>query len=132
MSKGGTTSTTWQAGSTWHSGKTKVIRVPEAIADKVMAYARFIDADIAVLHGNRDDSQDIILGAIAKYIAFKKRNYHANQHSKSLDISTRPWDELRRFRGMVQNQPEKLGLHRSVINNYNQVTQAPDTAKLGN
>lgn len=104
------TSTTWESGSTWNLGKTKTIRVPEAIADEVMAYARAVDSGNAVSHGNTDDKKDIILSAIAKYIIFKRRTYHANQHSKTLDISTRPWDELRRFRGMVQNEPTKLGL----------------------
>lgn len=104
-------STTWEAGSIWRTGKTKVIRVPEAIADKVMRCARDLDRGNAVLHGNTaDDKQEVILSAIAKYILFKRKNYHANQHSKTLDISTRSWDELRRFRGMVQNEPKELGI----------------------
>ncbi|MBD2491144.1 hypothetical protein [Aulosira sp. FACHB-615] len=108
--KGGRTSTSWETGSSWRSGKTKLIRVPEAIADEVMRCARTIDAGIAVLHGNSANEQEIILSAIAKYIGYKNTHYHANQHSKTLDISTRAWDELRRFRGMVAQEPEKLGL----------------------
>ncbi len=108
--KGGKTSTSWEATSTWRTGKTKTIRVPEAIADEVMRCAREIDAGNAVLHGNTVDERDVILSAIAKYIGYKNTHYHPNQHSKTLDISTRPWDELRRFRGMVQDEPEKLGI----------------------
>lgn len=111
--KGGRTSTTWQQGSSWKTDggkKMKTIRVPEAIADEVMRCAREIDAGIAVSRGNPANEQEIILSAIAKYIGYKNTHYHANQHSKTLDISTRAWDELRRFRGIVAQQPQKLGL----------------------
>jgi hypothetical protein len=103
MSKGGRTSTTWEGGSTWRSGKTKLIRVPEAIADEVMCCAREIDAGKALLHGNRDN---IILGAIAEYIEIRRQNLHPNQHSKGKGLSTesRTWDELRRFQDWVKNQ----------------------------
>jgi len=109
MSKGGRTSTTWEGGSTWRSGKTKLIRVPEAIADEVLACARLIDDGKAVLHGNR---ADIVLSAIAQYTEMRQGNRHPNQYSKGkeLDTRSRTWDELRRFRRIVQEEPEKLGL----------------------
>lgn len=114
--KGGRTSTTWTTGSSWRTDggkRMKTIRVPEAIADQVMRCAREIDADNAVSHGNTADEQEVILNAIAKYIIFKRRNYHANQHSKKLNTETRPWDEMRRFRDMVRQQPEKLGVKKN-------------------
>jgi len=43
-----------------------------------------------------------ILQAIDKYIERKQESYHPNQHSKELDINTRAWDELRKFRAMVE------------------------------
>ncbi|PHJ57382.1 hypothetical protein VF14_24565 [Nostoc linckia z18] len=103
MSKGGRTSTTWEGGSTWRSGKTKLIRVPEAIADEVMRCAREIDAGKAVLHGNR---ADIVESAIADYIKMRQGNRHPNQHSKGKQLNTRSrtWDELRLFREWVENQ----------------------------
>lgn len=102
MSKGGRTSTTWEGGSTWRSGKTKLIRVPEAIADEVMRCARTIDSGKAVLHGNRED---LILSVIAEYIETRRENLHPNQHSKSkgLDTRSRTWDELRRFEVWVRS-----------------------------
>jgi hypothetical protein len=41
MSKGGRRSTTWNPA--WNLGKTKVIRVPEKIADELMEIARYLD-----------------------------------------------------------------------------------------
>lgn len=41
MGKGGRRSTTWNPA--WNLGKTKVIRVPEAIADELMEIARHLD-----------------------------------------------------------------------------------------
>jgi hypothetical protein len=106
MNKGGRTSTTWESGSTWQTGKTKLIRVPEAIADEVMCCAREIDAGKAVLHGNR---ADIIESAIAEYVEMRRANLHPNQYSKGkgLDTRSRTWDELRRFQDWVKNQENK-------------------------
>ncbi|MBL1199911.1 MAG: hypothetical protein FWK04_12685 [Nostoc sp. GBBB01] len=106
MNKGGRTSTTWKSGSTWRSGKTKLIRVPEAIADEVLAYARLVDSDNAVLHGNRADT---VLNAIAQYTEMRQGSRHPNQHSKGkgLDTRSRTWDELRRFQEWVKNQENK-------------------------
>ncbi|MDZ8083954.1 MAG: hypothetical protein RMX35_33445 [Nostoc sp. DcaGUA01] len=101
MNKGGRTSTTWESGSTWQSGNTKLIRVPEAIADEVMRCAREIDAGNAVLHGNRVDT---VLNAIAQYTEMRQSNRHPNQHSKGkgLDTRSRTWDELRRFQKWIE------------------------------
>lgn len=110
---GGRRSTTWEITSSWNHGKTKTVRIPIALEAQIMDYARCLDAGHSLLHGNPADEQEVILNAIAKYIIFKRRTYHANQHSKALDISTRPWDEMRRFRGMVQNEPERLGIKMS-------------------
>ncbi|MBH8561634.1 hypothetical protein I8748_05480 [Nostoc sp. CENA67] len=114
MNRGGVTSTTWDSGSSWQSGKTKVIRVPEAIADEVMRCARLIDAGNAVLHGNTDDKIEIVLSAIAAYIEIRSCSRHANQHTtKKLDISARTWDEMRKFTAMVRHEPNKLGLNKN-------------------
>lgn len=107
MGKGGKTSTTWESGSSWQSGAIKTVRIPIALEAEIMAYARSLDRHDAVLHGN---TADIVLEAIAKYLLYKAANYHPNQHSKALDTSIRAWDELRKFRDMLQNEPEKLGL----------------------
>lgn len=92
MNKGGRTSTTWEKGSNWCSGATTTIRVPIALVPKVMKYAREIDAGV-----------DPILNAIDQYIEMKRQNYQPNQYSKELmDINTRAWDELRKFRKLVE------------------------------
>lgn len=41
MPKGGRRSTTWD--SPWESGKTKLVRVPESIAEEVLTFAHRID-----------------------------------------------------------------------------------------
>jgi RNA polymerase-binding transcription factor DksA len=55
MGKGGKRSTTWKP--TWNSGKTKVIRVPEAIADELMKIAHHLDNGGQCLL--QDKNQDI-------------------------------------------------------------------------
>jgi hypothetical protein len=95
-------STSWTNGA-WHSGATKVIRVPIALEAEIMAYARALDEENAMLHGI---STDLILNAIAAYIKMRRQNLHPNQHSKDkgLDTRSRTWDELRRFQAWVENQ----------------------------
>lgn len=115
--KGGRTSTTWDGG-TWRAGKTKVIRIPEALEAQVMAYARHLDSDNAVLHGNvAVDEQQIILNAIANYTRLRAARRHNNQHSKQLDTAARTWDELRKFAALVEKQPEKIGLQDGTVDN---------------
>jgi hypothetical protein len=110
VNKGGRTSTTWETGSNWNYGKTKTVRIPEALESQVMAYARVIDANKGVSHGN---TADVILSAIAKYIEFKKSSRHHNQNNqgRELDLNTRAWDELRKFQKLVEEQPHLLGLN---------------------
>ncbi|MCF2149788.1 hypothetical protein IQ276_025850 [Desmonostoc muscorum LEGE 12446] len=98
-------STTW-AGSSWRNGATKVIRVPIALEEKIMVYARALDEENAMLHGIAGDS---ILNAIAEYIEMRRENLHPNQHSKGkgLDTRSRTWDELRRFQEWVKNRQNK-------------------------
>lgn len=105
MSKGGRTSTTWD--KTWNLGKTKVIRVPEVLEAEVIAYARARDKGESLLQGN---IQDEILNAIANYIIYRAGSRHANQHGKTVDVSARTWDELRKFAKLVEEQPQLLGL----------------------
>lgn len=113
MPKGGRKSTTWEAG--WNGGKTKLIRVPIVLEHDILAYARAVDSklifdesrQIPMLKG--DFLQEFTLGAIDRYIEFKRLNYHPNQNSRELDISTRAWDELRKFQKLVRECPELLG-----------------------
>jgi DNA replicative helicase MCM subunit Mcm2 (Cdc46/Mcm family) len=107
MNKGGRTSTTWETGSTWRSTEFKTIRVPIALADEIKEYAKALDNGIAISHGN---TAEFTLGLIERYIEYKRQNYHPNQNSKQLDISTRAWDELRKFQKLVQENPKALGI----------------------
>jgi hypothetical protein len=100
MSKGGRTRSTWSEGSSWRTGKTKTIRIPVALAEKILDYARELDQKGIV--AGCDDAGTIVLTAIEHYITYKREHYHPNQNSKQLDINTRSWDELRKFRAMVE------------------------------
>ncbi len=84
------------------SATTKVIRVPIALEEKIMIYARALDEENAMLHG----ISDLILNEIADYIEKRRENLHPNQHSKGkgLDTRSRTWDELRRFQEWVKNR----------------------------
>jgi hypothetical protein len=106
MSKGGRTSTTWSEGSTWRTGKTKTIRVPVALTEEILNYARELDQKGTV--AGCDDGRAIVLTAIKAYIEYKREHYHPNQNSKQLDINTRAWDELRKFRAMVERNELRL------------------------
>jgi len=108
MPKGGRTATTWE--QSWRHGKTKVLRVPEELADQVLVYARDLDRGESLLQGNNE--ADVILNAIAKYIELRKTSRHNNQHTqgRELDTKVRAWDELRKFAKLVEEQPQVLGL----------------------
>jgi len=108
MSKGGHTRGTWESGSTWASGPTQTIRVPIALAAQIMEYARAIDSGVDVSHVNT--TAEIILKAIDSYSEFRQQHHQPNQHSQKPKISSRTWDELRRFRHLVQDNPQVLGL----------------------
>lgn len=100
--RGGRTLGTWESGSKWRHGKTRTIRVPQALVPKILEYAKALDKHV-VLPENIGDivNQLTILQAIDSYIEWKRQNYHPNQNSKTLNINTRPWDELRKFQAMV-------------------------------
>ncbi|OUL36364.1 hypothetical protein BV372_08070 [Nostoc sp. T09] len=104
----GRTKTTWNSGSSWNSGKTTTVRVPIALKGKVEAYARAIDNDIFRSIPQREGDIFLIIEAIEKYIEWKRANYHPNQNSRELDISTRAWDELRKFKKLLKENPQVL------------------------
>lgn len=107
ISKGGWTSGTRTSGSTWRSGKTQTIRVPIALADEIMNYARALDSGIGLSQVNR---ADVILEAIECYIKFRGKNFRPNQHSNKPDLTSRTWDELRKFQKLVKDNPQVLGM----------------------
>ncbi|MGI8500147.1 MAG: hypothetical protein ACR2LR_03290 [Hassallia sp.] len=84
--------TTWQP--TWKHGKTQTIRVPIALVPKILEYARALDSLHVI---------DTVLGAIDEYIELRcQQGHHPNQHSRETNINARTWDELRRFRSLVE------------------------------
>lgn len=111
----GRTTTTWDSGSSWRHGKTKVVRIPIALEDDVMYYARQIDTrnSNSLAISQREGDIFFVLGVIDKYIEYKRTRYHSNQHSRALDINTRAWDELRKLQKLLQENPEALGLPRT-------------------
>lgn len=107
----GRTGTTWKSGSTWQSGKTTAIRVPIALKDDILDYARAVDSklinDLVPLPAG--DFLEFTLGVIDRYIEFRKQHHHPNQYSSQPKINSRAWDELRRFQNLIQESPELLG-----------------------
>lgn len=102
MNKGGHTKTTWASGSKWRSSATQTIRVPVVLSNEIMEFAKKLDAGIAVSHGNRTE---IVLAAIEEYICWRQQNYRSTLSAKLPNIESRTWDELRKFREWVGNQP---------------------------
>ncbi|MBD2354755.1 hypothetical protein H6G41_08950 [Tolypothrix sp. FACHB-123] len=101
--------TTWESGSTWNHGETTTIRVPIALVPEVKRYARAIDSDFRSVSQRVGDAS-LVLQAIEAYIQYKRTKHHPNQHSRELDINTRAWDELRKFRQLLKDNPSALGL----------------------
>ena len=68
-----------QYSSTWNSGATKTIRVPVALADAVIEYARILDS--GGLPSTSDIPNDAIAAIIAKVEA-KEPGYRSNSATK--------------------------------------------------
>ncbi|WP_445626628.1 hypothetical protein [Nostoc sp. DSM 114167] len=90
--KGGRRSTTWQA--QWNHGKTKHIRVPAALEQQIIEFARALDSGQVAL-----DSQVLLL--IDSFVESRIAQFHPNQYSSTGSTTTRRWDELRRFRSAI-------------------------------
>lgn len=84
MSRGGHTSTTWQAA--WHSGKTKLIRVPERLAPQILDYARALDG--------ADDPLEYVVN---KFLKIKRRQYARPIHNDEMTSGIR-WEIFNEFR----------------------------------
>lgn len=110
----GRTGTTWKLGSTWSSGKTTSIRVPIALKNQILDYARAVDSKLIndVVPLPVGDFLQFTMRLIESYIEFKRHNYHPNQNARVLDTSTRAWDELRKFQKLIQESPELLKVGR--------------------
>ncbi|MHC5724416.1 MAG: hypothetical protein ACYTXY_09720 [Nostoc sp.] len=108
MGKGGRTATTW--GGEWNSGNTTVIRVPIALKNQILDYARAVDA---TLTENTPETipellQGDFLRIIDRYIAWRTKNYRSTQLFAKPDITARTWDELRKLQKLLRQSPELL------------------------
>lgn len=102
--KGGKTAGTWESSSKWQHGETKTIRVPAALIPEILDYARWLDRNRSSLaqETKGDFSCNLILQAIDKYIDWRRDHKHPSQYSRKVNINVRTWDELRKFRAMVE------------------------------
>ena len=64
--------------STWNSGATKTIRVPVALADSVLAYARALDGGELPQPENNSDA----IAAIIAKVEAKEPGYRSNSATK--------------------------------------------------
>ncbi|MBR8832707.1 MAG: hypothetical protein DSM106950_01350 [Stigonema ocellatum SAG 48.90 = DSM 106950] len=92
---GGRKKTSWK--SEWHHGKTKIVRVPEALVEQIIEYARALDAGL-VPHISHEQLQKATLLAIDQFVEERLEQFHPNQYKRSGNTETRRWDELRKFR----------------------------------
>lgn len=104
--KGGRRKTTWENTSNkWNSGSTQTIRVPAALVSQMLEYARWLDQhskSSLARHSQGDFSCNVVLQAIEKYIEWRRDRQHPNQYSRKLNMNARTWDELRKFKKMVE------------------------------
>jgi hypothetical protein len=96
MSKGGRRSTTW--GNSWKHGKTTVIRVPEALADEIIEYARQLDEGDCVLQGN--------IGELLDEFIELKRQQKIDSKRGELSRDTRSWDMFNQFEEWLKSQQQ--------------------------
>ncbi|MEH2415405.1 hypothetical protein [Nostoc sp.] len=96
----------WQA--RWNHGKTQTIRVPIALKDQILDYARAVDSKLIF-----DESEEIpellpgdFLQIIDRYITWRTKNYRSTQLFLKPDITARTWDELRKLQKLLRECPE--------------------------
>lgn len=77
-----------------------MIRVPIALAPKILEYAKALDSG---------EIENPVLQALDKYIDWRRDRRHPNQYSRKLNINARTWDELRKFRAMVERGDMETG-----------------------
>lgn len=88
----GKNNTSWQPA--WNNGKTRTIRVPVALAEQILEYAYAVDSGLVM-------DQQMILRAIDSFVESRIAEFHPNQYSRTGCITSRRWDELRRFRSAM-------------------------------
>lgn len=97
VGKGGRRGTTWQA--QWNHGKTKHIRVPAALEQQIIEFARALDSGQVPV--DREILQPYVLLLIDQFVESRIAKFHPNQYSRTPSTTTRRWDELRRFRDAI-------------------------------
>ncbi|MEH2052049.1 hypothetical protein [Nostoc sp.] len=97
----GKNQTSWQPA--WNNGKTRTIRVPIALQDDILAYARAVDTNDVV----PIPAGDFLL-IIDRYIAWRTKNYRSTKKFFKPDITARAWDEMRKLQDLLRESPELL------------------------
>ncbi|MEH2377320.1 MAG: hypothetical protein V7K27_00180 [Nostoc sp.] len=104
----GKNNTSWQPA--WNNGKTRTIRVPIALAEQILDYARTVDATLA--ENTPETIPELLQGdflqIIDRYIAWRTNNYRSTQLFLKPDITARTWDELRKLQDLLRQSPELL------------------------
>ncbi len=95
--KGGRRDTTWN--SQWNHGNTKHIRVPAALEEQIIEFARALDSGDVPL--DREVLQKAVLLLIDQFVERRIEEFHPNQYQRTSSTTSRRWDELRRFRNVV-------------------------------
>jgi len=94
----------------WNHGKTKTIRVPIALEDQILDYARAVDATLT--ENTPETISELLQGdflrIIDRYIAWRTKNYRSTQLFAKPDITARTWDELRKLQKLLRQSPELL------------------------
>ena len=103
--RGGRRKTSWN--ESWNHGKTKVIRVPEALCDQIVQYATDLDCG-KVPTLSQEELQKTFLLAIDTFVQQRLEKFHPNQYACTGSTNTRRWDELRNLRNPIAQSPEKI------------------------
>lgn len=76
----------------WQSGKTQTIRVPIALTEQILAYARALDAGNSLV--TEDSSSNIDLAELKVKVEAKEAGFRANSASKLISALKVIFDKL--------------------------------------
>lgn len=104
MPRGGKRVTSFQP--TWNLGKTRLIRVPEVLADDLLARAKRLDAGESKLKTSSELYWQAFLDEMDDFIEAESNSHGANQHKKEFSIETRDWKKFKKFRQKIKERKD--------------------------
>lgn len=119
--RGGRRSTSYTP--TWKNGKTQTIRVPIALAEQILSFAKKLDEQGSIevtqaKSGQQIDALDAILAEINTYIQTNQFGTGANQYKRKGELKNidkcRDWKHLLKFKRTIEVKKTELVFFNSM------------------